>query len=307
GTCSATLRTAGNQNITATDTLTAATGTSGGIAVSAATATHLAVSGYPSPTVAGASHSFTVTALDAFNNTVTGYAGTVHFTSSDGVATLPANSTLTNGVGTFSATLKTAGTQSLTATDTVSGSITGTQSGITVNPAAATHYTVSAPASPTAGAGFSFTVTALDALNNTATGYAGTVHFTSSDGSAVLPANSTLSSGTGTFSATLATGGSQTITATDTVTSSITGTSGTITLSAAAATHFTVSAPASATAGSAFSFTVTALDAFNNTATGYAGTVHFTSSDGAATLPGNSTLTNGVGTFSGTLKTAGSR
>src|SRR5207245_474252 len=215
------------------------------------------VSGYPSPTVAGVSHSFTVTALDAFNNTASGYGGTVHFTSSDGAATLPANSTLTNGVGTFNATLKTAGTQSLTATDTVTGSITGTQSGITVNAATATSFTVSAYPSPTtAGVAHSFAVTAKDAFNNTSAGYAGTVHFTSSGGSAVLPANSRLSSGTGTFSATLATGGSQTITATDTVTSSITGTSGTITVSAAAATHFTVSAPASATAGSAFSLTV---------------------------------------------------
>ena len=39
-----------------------------------------------------------------------------------------------------------------------------------------------APASATAGVAFNFTVTALDALGNTATGYSGTVHFTSTDG-----------------------------------------------------------------------------------------------------------------------------
>src|SRR4029079_10404754 len=121
--------------------------------------------------------------------------------------------------------------------------------------------------SPTAGTAFSFTVTALDQFNNTATSYAGTVHFTSSDGQAVLPANSTLTNGAGTFSATLRTAGSQTITATDVVTASITGASGTIAVSAGTATHFSVSAPASATAGTAFSFPVTALDQFNNTAT----------------------------------------
>ena len=66
----------------------------------------------------------------------------------------------------------------------------------------------------------------------------------------------------------------------------------TLTVIAGPATDFAVSAPASATAGTAFAFTVTALDQFNNTATSYAGTVHFTSSDGAATLPANSTLTN---------------
>src|SRR5205085_382082 len=136
---------------------------------------------------------------------------------------------------------------------------------------------------------------------------AGTVHFTSSDGAATLPANSTLTNGTGTFNATLRTLGNQTITATDTVTSSIAGTSNAIAVSAAAATHFAVSTPASATAGSAFSFTVTALAHPTRRSTGHAGTVHFTSSDGAATLPANSTLTNGTGTFSATLRTSSSQ
>src|SRR5207248_1828043 len=146
------------------------------------------------------------------------------------------------------------------ATDTNNSSITGTSNNIAVSAAAATHFTVSAPSNATAGNSFNFTVTAQDQFNNTATSYGGTVHFTSSDGQAVLPADSTLTNGTGTFSATLDTAGSQTITATDTNTSSITGTSNSILVSAAAATHFTVSAPASATAGNAFSFTVTALD-----------------------------------------------
>ena len=66
-----------------------------------------------------------MTALDAFNNTSTGYAGTVHFTGTDGAAVLPANSTLSNGAGTFSATLKTTGSQSITGTDTITGSIMG--------------------------------------------------------------------------------------------------------------------------------------------------------------------------------------
>src|SRR5207302_10716060 len=103
---------------------------------------------------------------------------------------------------------------------------------------------------------------------------------------ATLPADSTLVSGVKTFTnaVTLKTAGSQTITGTDTISNSITGTSNTVTVSAAAATHYSVSAPGSATAGNPFSFTVTALDAFNNTATGYAGTVHFTSTDVAASL-----------------------
>src|SRR5581483_8078823 len=191
------------------------------------------------------------------------------------------------------------------ATDTVTSSITGTSNSIAVSAAAATHFSVSAPASATAFSAFSFTVTAQDAFNNTATGYAGIVHFTSSDLNAVLPADSTLTNGVGTFSATLKTPGSRTITATDTVTSSITGTSNAINVGGGTATHFAVSAPSSATAGNAFSFTVTAQDASNNTAFGYSGTVTFSSTDGASVLPANSTLVNGTGSFSATLKTAG--
>jgi hypothetical protein len=195
-------------------------------------ATHFSVSA-PASVTAGNVFSFTVTALDASNSTATGYTGTVHFTSSDGTAVLPADFTFTagnNGVATFSATLETAGTQSITATDVATASITGTSNSIAVTAATATHFTVSAPASATSGVAFNFTVTALDAFNNTATGYTGTVHFTTTDGGAgvVLPANSTLTNGTGTFSATLKTTGPQTITATDTVTASITGTSNSI-------------------------------------------------------------------------------
>jgi uncharacterized repeat protein (TIGR01451 family) len=179
----------------------------------------------------------------------------------------------------------------------------------TVTAGPATHFSVSAPAAATGGTSFPFTVTARDVANNVATGYVGTVRFTSTDGGATLPSNYTFvggDSGVHTFSATLATAGSQTITATDTTTSSITGTSGTINVTGPA-THFSVAAPATATAGAPFNVTVTALNAGGTTATSYAGTVHFTSTDGAAVLPANSTLTNGVGTFSTTLNTSGSR
>jgi hypothetical protein len=305
GTFSATLKTAGVQNVLATDTVTSSITGTATLTVSAAAATHYIVSA-PATATGNVAFSFTVTALDPFNNTATAYAGTVHFTSSDGAASLPANSTLTNGTGTFSATLRTGGAQTITATDTVTGTITGTSNTITVSTGPATHFLVTAPATATAGSAFTLTVAAKDASNNTVTSYAGTVHFTSSDGQAVLPADATLTNGVGTFSSTLKTAGTQSISATDTVTSSITGTA-TLAVSAAAATHFVVSAPATATGNVAFSFTVTALDQFNNTATGYGGTAHFTSTDGTATLPANSTLTSGTGTFSATLRTAGTR
>ena len=99
----------------------------------------LLVTGYPNPTSVGASHSFTVTAKTACGNTSVGYMGTIHFSSSDTAASLPADYMFTpadSGSHTFTATFNTGGTQSLTATDTTTSSITGTQSGIVVKTAA---------------------------------------------------------------------------------------------------------------------------------------------------------------------------
>lgn len=306
GNFSATLKTIGNQTITATDTLTASiTGTSSAITVSgaASVATHFSVMA-PATATIGTAFSFTVTALDASNNTATSYSGAVGFSSTDPQAVLPSNSKLTNGTGTFPATLKfCCGDQTITATDTVNASITGTSNPIEASGGPASHFSVTAPATVTAGTPFNFSVTVLDPSNNVVTVYSGTVHFTSTDGQAVLPANSTLTFGVGNFSATLKTLGSQTIKPTDTVTASITGTSNAISVGSNAATHFSFSAPASVVKGTPFNFTVTALDAANNVATGYSGTAHFTSTDALALLPANSTLTNGMGTFSATLNT----
>src|SRR5205085_1083809 len=120
---------------------------------------------------------------------------------------------------------------------------------VSVAAAAATHFAVSAPPNATAGLSFIVTVAALDAFGNAAAGYAGTVHFTSSDGNALLAADATLNNGTGFFLTTLVTAGSRTLTATDAASASVAGTSNAITVGAGAATHFAVAAPGSATAG----------------------------------------------------------
>ena len=137
---------------------------------------------------------FTVTVQNADGTTDTGYTGTVHFTSTDSQAVLLANYTFTAagaGKHDLSVTLKTAGTQSITATDTVTSGLTSSQTGITVNPAAARVLVITGPSTATAGVAFSITVTAYDAYGNIATGYTGTVHFKSTDNTAKLPANYT--------------------------------------------------------------------------------------------------------------------
>jgi hypothetical protein len=91
----------------------------------ALTATHFSVSA-PANTPSAISFNVTVTALDASNRTVTGYPGTVHFTSSDPHAQLPPDSMLMSGTKIFPVTLTTGGKQATTATDKTTSSVTGT-------------------------------------------------------------------------------------------------------------------------------------------------------------------------------------
>src|SRR5262249_33533996 len=169
------------------------------------------------------------TARDPYGNRATGYSGAVHFTSSDARAVLPGNYTFTaadTGLHTFSAVLKTAGTQSLTATDTSKAAIAGTQS-VTINPAAASRLVLSGPSSVRASPAFSLTVTVVDVYGNVATGYRGTIAFRSSDSTAKAPRNYTFTAadqGVHTFTGlVLKKKGKQTITVTDTLDSSLAG------------------------------------------------------------------------------------
>jgi ELWxxDGT repeat protein len=270
--------------------------------------TTLDVGGFPVTITAGVAGSFMVAAKNIDGTTNTGYRGTVHFTSSDSQAVLPADYTFTvadGGVHTFSATLKTAGGQSIAASDTIVPGVAGTQAGITVNPAAASRFTVAGFPSPaTAGVAGSFTVTAQDAYGNRASGYAGTVRFTSSDTRAILPGTYTFTAadaGTHAFSATLKTAGTQSLSVTDTANAAVAGTQS-VTVNPAAASRLLLSAPASVRAGASFSLTVTVVDAYGNVVTGYRGTLAFRSSDSTARLPRNYAFTSadgGAHTFTG--------
>jgi hypothetical protein len=84
---------------------------------------------------------------------------------------------------------------------------------------------VVAPADVEAGTAFNITVSAEDSAGAFVTGYSDLLHFTSTDGSAILPADSALTNGAGLFPVTLLTSGNQTVTATDAVYANITGAS----------------------------------------------------------------------------------
>jgi hypothetical protein len=311
----ATLWTAGTQSITATDTTTPSlTGTDGGIAVNPAPARQLVLTA-PTSATAGVPFNVTVTGEDSLGRIVTGYTGTVSFGSADRQAVLPANYTFTTanaGVHTFSVTLKTAGTpQLIFASDRTAG-FSGSAA-VSVSPGPFSKIVVGGFTSPaTAGVAGTFAVSLQDAYGNEVTGYTGTMHFTSSDARASLPANYTFTAadhGFHTFSATLKTAGTQSITATDTTAPGLTGTDIGITVNPAAASQFIITAPSSVTAGAAFSLTLTVEDAYGNVVTGYRGTVHLTSTDPSARLPKDYTFTTtdkGVHTFTGlALRTKG--
>ncbi|MDB5387941.1 MAG: hypothetical protein JWM11_3587, partial [Planctomycetaceae bacterium] len=105
-------------------------------------ATHFLVTSTATTTAAGTSFNVTVTALSASNAVVTGYVGSIQLNSTDAAGVLPATFTFTTsdkGVHTFTGlVLKTAGAQTIQATDASNSSLMGSAS-VTITPAAATH------------------------------------------------------------------------------------------------------------------------------------------------------------------------
>jgi len=180
--------------------------------------------------VAGVVQQVKVTAEDVDGQLAPAYTGTIHFQSTDPQAVLPADYTFTladGGSPTFNITPKTAGGQSITVGDT-SSALTPAQASGTVDPAAASQLKILGPSGVTEGAAVDVTVTALDPFGNVASGYLGTVSFTSSDGEAVLPGNYTFLAadlGMHTFvgGLMLSTKGTQTVAVADAAVASITG------------------------------------------------------------------------------------
>jgi hypothetical protein len=166
---------------------------------------------------------------------------------------------------------------------------------------AATQFLVSAPAGSQAGAPFDVTVTAADTGGHVDPLYAGTIHFSSTDAGAHLPADYTFTAGdqgavTFVGGVILFRAGNQTVTATDVDTGLLTG-STTITVTPAAADHLVFfQQPTDTAAGQTITpaVTVAVVDQFGNVVT----------SDNSDTV----TLAIGTnpsgGTLSGTLTVA---
>jgi Bacterial Ig domain len=308
---------------------------------SAAPGTTTGRTGTPTATAGGLTP-VRVNATDLWFNPVNSITHTIALSATDTNAVLPPNTALSNGTNTLNITFKTAGTQTVTASDVTDGSKTSNSDTVTVAPGPFAKLQLLVPgefAAPGTVAGklgaasnrvatvaFNVIVNGVDANWNvvpSANGASFTIQLTSSDPNAVLPANADLASGTQTFAVTLRTAGSATITATDVDDGTKTpSTSPVLTVNAgpfsqlqtllpgetavAGSSTGKSGAPITQTAGVPFNVTVKAVDAaWNPRSTN--DTVHITSSDANATLPPDAPLVNGVGTVSVTLKTGGNR
>jgi len=331
GSFAVTLTRVGTQSIVATGVRDASlTGSQTGIQVGPNTLAKLVGTGVPGSVVAGTAFNFTVSGTDQYGNPVSSYAGTVHLTSTDPAATLAGDSTTAGGTASESATLRTAGTQTITFTDSGAG-ITGSVN-VTVSAATTSGVRGTLAGPTTAGTSRTLTITTVDQYGNPApmNGYA---FVTTSDSRATVGnagccgVNAMIFNGSGQTSVTLATAGSISIQisfcdVTAFIMSGETtncrfynGINGghvynypfSATVTAGAPAAITISGLGSTTqAGSAKTVTVTAVDAYGNRTTAV-DALTLTSTDPQAILPTDATLTNGVFTGPVTLETAGSR
>ncbi len=308
-----TLKTAGAaQSVTATDRADQTIhGQQAAITVTAGAATHLTPVAGTSPQSAPVAHAFTnplkVAVTDSSGNPVGAGVIVTYVVPASG-----ASGSFAGGVTTATTDGTGIATPPVFTSNTTLGaySVTATASGIAGNatftltnmPGPATQLSVAAVGATSAGAGSapqparvgtqvvsgvsaSFTVTAQDQYGHVATGYTGTVHFTSSDPNAVLPPDTTFTAadqGIKTVTVIFKTPGAQTLSATDTATPGIAGTLPSITISPATLTTVTVTA-SSVTIKVGESAHLTATATFSNSTTqDVTGTVTWSSADGTS-------------------------
>jgi len=270
-------------------------------------ANHLDVAA-PGVATAGAAISVTVTAHQADSSQDTNYSGTVTFTSSDPSAILPADYTFIPGSGgdngqkAFSVTLKTAGIQTITATDTATATITGTSGSIAVSPASASTIVVAALLPSVLPGGTSIiTATVKDAYNNPIPSISVTFSITSGGGNMAPPSSLTNASGQAqaTLTAPLASG---TTTVGASVTSPLLSGSVPVTISSGTPATLVVNAsPTGVPAGGTSTITATLKDAYNNPVPNM--TVNFSVIAGGGIVAPPSSLTNASGQATTVLTT----
>ena len=251
-------------------------------------ASNIAVSPDVVPADGNSTASITVTLFDADGHPLVNGGDAVTLETTRGAL----SAVIDNGDGTYSATIS----STIGGIATISGTVNGdpfSQTATVTFEGDAAALGATAPESVVAGQTFLLTVTARDAEGQTASGYQGTVHFTTNAPDAVLPGDYTFvpaDEGVKEFyDVTLGEPGSWTITITDTADSALTTS---VTIEAVAATSTViVSSVNPSYAGQEVTFTATVS---SNWEEEYGGTVTFF--DGTEPL-GADALENGVATF----------
>lgn len=299
--------TATNGNATAEGIVTISVGNQNVVEIGADVATET--------TTAGSNLAVTLTAIGSNGLATPSYRGTVHLSSSDLAAVLPADLTFSAadaGMKVVKVALKTAGINSVTAADTTGGIRHGTAV-VTVKPGpAATCAAIQAPTSVMAGSVVGMNVVIHDAFANVATNYTGTIRLVATDARAQLPPDVTYGAGTDAgshgFSAVLITAGVQTLTAMDIANASIHCAAPMAVMPASP--RLIIGVPASTRAGYPVNVSVAVKDLFDNAIPNYTGTVQFATTDTTAGAVTPSPITfnggnAGTATASATFMTLG--
>ncbi len=231
--------------------------------VQADTGDAIAISGLSGAETAGVVDSFTVTGKSGGSEDPT-YTGTVTFTSSDPSALLPIPYTFDGSEGhhVFSVTFKTAGPQSLTATD--DSSLTDTANTVvSAGPAQSVDASATSTSSLTSGSSRDVVATVADAFGNPVIGDSVAFSKTGGSGSVTgLDTEITDSSGTATDTVTASLAGAITITAAD---GSKNDTAGFTIVHGSVASVSLAPSSSSISPGDSQSYTTTASDAAGNT------------------------------------------
>ncbi len=255
------------------------------------------------------------------------YAGTVHLTSTDPLASLAANYMFTcsatgcssstqidNGSHTLAVTLNTVGTETVTVADKAITTATGKFTATVNSATAPTSLNVGLVSSDVATNGdtIKVVVTPVNALGFPVLGYTGTVTLVTTDESSTgdkiqTSASHPFTSGDkGSYQASVILGGcnSDCITTPDSITASaptvtinsvvvpaLTSNTAKVYVGAGAVSKLVIAPPSSATVGQPAQFTVSPENSNGLPVDNYTGTVHFTSADTTAGLPSNYTFT----------------
>jgi hypothetical protein len=277
--------------------------------------------GSVSGVLSGTSLQVRVNAVDAWWNVNTNVSDIVHLSSTDGIAVLSPDASLSSGTKAFVVTLNSTGSQSITASDRTSGNVApNTSSQVFVTPGNVDHFAFN-PISgqATVGEPFFITVVAVDAQSNPIDSYSGRVSLSASSGAGtVLPSSIMLSDGVWRGAVVLTRAqGSVDLRVVDSATPAHSGTSEQFPVSAGVFSKVQILAPGmvaragiapgyighpeSQSSGIPFQVTISAVDAYWNVVTSVTDSFAVVSSDPMASLPDPAVFVNGTRTRSVTL------